>query len=91
MNVKDLKVKLERYPEDMDIAVVLWTVEDVKAAIGDNGNFDDKEFTENDYAEILSLVNENQDCTIGISWDIIKYWVQHYCDSKLENKGVKLC
>ena len=58
---------------DPDWLVSWWHIDDVKERAIENG---DKLSTEQAW-KVLSLIDRNMDCNIGINWDVIDYWIEH--------------
>lgn len=66
--VKDMIEWLKCHYKSTDhIAVVIWTVDDVKCRAKER----EQEITEEQMINIIERMNDKQDATLGISWDTI--------------------
>ena len=69
--VKEIKEHLSTYPDDAIIAVAIWQAEDVIQKAEDMG----KTVSQEDADDIIDSIHYNHDCTIGITWDTIDYYL----------------
>jgi hypothetical protein len=71
-SLEDAEKALKEYWRDK--AAFVWQVEDVLDRAKDMG----KEITEDQALDVLSAMESDHDCCIGINWDVIDYhtdWV----------------
>jgi len=61
----------------------VWSVEDVKTQAWEKYNIN---ISDKDAMEVLRDILHYLDCTIGITWDVIDYWIDEY---KLNEKYEK--
>jgi hypothetical protein len=55
-----------------------WHIDDVKGL--------EETLTDEEAQTVLALVGRNHDCTVGINWDFIGYWVDKILDGR-ENES----
>ena len=51
----------------MDKITIIWCIEDVKSL--------DDNLTDEQAREVLRLAEKYHDCNIGISWDVLSYYI----------------
>lgn len=64
-NTKEFEDALEAQGTIIDA----WTAEDVKSV--------DENLTDEQVANVLSLMRHKRDATIGINWDVIRVWIDY--------------
>jgi hypothetical protein len=72
--VREVIKHLESYKPDEHIATAIWCEEDV---IGRAKELGIKLTTEEAQA-ILDEIDRKQDCSLGINWDTLDYFIQDY-------------
>lgn len=71
MNVRDLKEKLERRPDDTPVCATLWWPEEIEDFV--NGDLPENEpITGDEVKETLLRMYYQQDCKNGINWEFIR-------------------
>lgn len=73
--VRDLIAHLQRnYRPDDHIATTIWQVDDVRCQARERGFA----ISEERAAEILERIDSNHDACLGITWETIHYWLDHF-------------
>jgi len=65
MTIKELKEHLGDFPDDTEVAYMLWLPEDVKTIRSD--------VTDEEAGEVIHLTERYKDAGIGISWDTLEH------------------
>ncbi|EME5720392.1 hypothetical protein VY358_004554 [Escherichia coli] len=55
--------KLENYPEDEPLLMVMWHKEDVGEVRPD--------LTDKQYVQVMRIIKERHDASVGVNWDVI--------------------
>jgi len=73
--VRDLIAHLERHfqPDDT-IAAAIWQVDDVCYRAQKRGMF----ISDERAAEILERIDANHDACLGVTWETIDHWLDHF-------------
>lgn len=73
--VRDLIAHLERhYHPDDTIAAAIWQVDDVRCQAHDRG----MSISDERAAEILERIDAHHDACLGITWETIDHWLDHF-------------
>jgi len=73
--VKELKRRLnDWYKDDEEIAVAIWTVDDIKTQAESMGI----KIKKKDAEQILYEIDKHQDSSIGISWDTLGCYLDDF-------------
>ena len=60
---KELIEKLENYPEDEPLLMVMWHKEDVGEVRPD--------LTDKQCVQVMRIIKERHDASVGVNWDVI--------------------
>ena len=59
-------------PQDTPCAYAIWRTDDVGTKASEMG----VKLGEGEAAEVLELMHRKHDCTIGMNWDVMGYWIR---------------
>ena len=84
--VKDLIQWLQdAYDPEEFVAYSLWTTADVQP-FGDERDID---LTEEEMGRVLERANNKQDCSVGINWDVLGFYVDEVIRERSEADETK--
>lgn len=71
---------LEGRNDEVIVAMTLWQVGDIMSRANDTGH----EINEEEAKRILNQLDHNQDCSMGINWDVIDEHIFSFCYARDE-------
>ena len=64
---------MEQLPDEITIS---WHIEDVQQQ--------DSTLTDDEARQVLQLIKRNHDANIGVNWEVIDAWVDHFNRERIE-------
>ena len=68
--------------ENENVVSIVWSIEDVEEVVSQlrdkHPDFNFNRLTKDDKQEILRLLKDDHDASVGVNWDVIEYYVWDY-------------
>ena len=81
---RDILDKMRKEKRMTSISIT-WGAEDIIQTAFNRGIYD---ITTKEVEDILSLLETEHDATIGITWDMVEYWIDFVIKERKENEKV---
>jgi hypothetical protein len=71
------------YKDDDVLALAIWCADDVRSRAEEM----EIDITDEQVDDVLSYVDNKQDCSLGITWDTLDFWIQEVTDPPTTTRG----